>query len=459
MSFAEALAGQPGKLIPELFSRKYDINATYKLLDERAVVPDAIQARHRRLVMAELRTPGRYLLVEDTTFPSYSHRKQPIPGLGPIGDSESGQQGFLLHSILAMRAPQSSVPDAGGRRPPVTILGLADQQYLVRSPRDPEKPKQAGSRQRQIRDRESDRWLDSGERIGRAPSDAAVRWVRVADREADIYEYMASCRKLGHGFIIRVSQNRILLNPANGKRLGSVFEHIAGVAPLGGMYLDLRGRDGQVARRAKLLISCGPVRVRAPERAGQAAGAGAPIDCWFIRVWEQDPPDGVEPLEWVLYTDRPTEIMQEAVVAVMDYGTRFLVEEFHKALKTGMKVEELQLEQANRLFAAIAVMSVVALRLLDLRELGRGFPDAPAACTGLDELELELLSLAVKRELTTVAEVLLAVGRLGGHMNRRGDGMPGWITLWRGMKMLRLLVTGAKLERDRMTAHVHSSFK
>jgi len=459
MAFAEALAGQPGKLIPELFTRKYDINATYDLLDEREVVPDAIQARHRRLVMAELRTPGRYLLVEDTTFPSYTHRKQPIPGLGPIGDSESGQQGFLLHSILAMRAPQSSVPDAGGRRPPVTILGLADQQYLVRSPRDPEKPKQAGSRQRQIRDRESDRWLDSGERIGRAPSNATVRWVRVADREADIYEYMASCRKLGHGFVIRVSQNRILLNPATGKRLGLVFEHIASVAPLGGMYLDLRGRDGQVARRAKLLISCGPVRVRAPERAGQAAGAGAPIDCWFIRVWEQDPPDGVEPLEWVLYTDPPTETLQEALVGVMDYGTRFLVEEFHKGLKTGMKIEELQLEQANRLFAAIAVMSVVALRLLDLRELGRGFPDAPAACTGLDELELELLSLAVERELTTVAEVLLAVGRLGGHMNRRGDGMPGWITLWRGMKMLRLLVRGAKLERARMDAHVHYMIK
>jgi hypothetical protein len=459
MAFADALAGQPGKLIPELFTRKYDINATYGVLDEREVVPDAIQARHRRLVMAELRTRGRYLLLEDTTFPSYSHRKQPIPGLGPIGDSESGQQGFLLHSILAVRAPQSSVPDAGGRRPPVTILGLADQQYLVRSPRDPEKPKQAGSRQRQIRDRESDRWLDSGERIGRAPSDTAVRWVRVADREADIYEYMASCRKLGHGFVIRVSQNRILLNPANGKRLGLVFEHIAGVAPLGGMYLDLRGRDGQVARRAKLLISCGPVRVRAPERFGQAAGAGAPIDCWFIRVWEQDPPDGVEPLEWVLYTDWPTETLEEALVGVMDYGTRFLIEEYHKGLKTGMKIEELQLEKADRLFAAIAVMSVVALRLLDMRELGRCIPDAPAACTGLDELELELLSLAVERELATVAEVLLAVGRLGGHMNRRRDGMPGWITLWRGMKTLRLLVRGAKLESARIDAHVHYTTK
>jgi hypothetical protein len=459
MAFAESLAEQPGKFIPELFTRKYDIDATYELLDQREVVPDAIQAGHRRLVMGELRTPGRYLLLEDTTYLSYSHRKQPIPGLGPIGDSEPGQQGFLLHSILAVRAPVSSLPETSGRRPPVTILGLADQQYLVRSPRDPKTSKQAGSRQRQIRDRESDRWLDSGKRIGRAPSDAAIRWVRVADREADIYEFLASCRALGHGYVIRVSQNRILLNPADGKRLGLVFEHIASVAPLGGMYLDLRGRDGQVARRAKLLVSCGPVRVQAPERAGRAAGTGEPIDGSFIRVWEEDPPEGVEALEWVLYTDWPTESFSEALMAVMDYATRFVIEEFHKGLKTGLKAEEWQLERGNRLFAAVAVMSVVALRLLDLRELGRGFPDAPVACTGLDELELEVLSLAVERDLTTVAEVLLAVGRLGGHMNRRRDGMPGWITLWRGMKVLRLLARGARLERARMNAHVHSQLK
>jgi hypothetical protein len=122
MAYAEALAEQPGKMIPELFTRKYDINATYDLLDEREVVPDAIQATHRRLVMDELRKRGRYLLIEDTTFPSFSHRKQPIPGLGPIGDSEPGQQGFLLHSILAVRADSLPVPDASGRRPPVTIL-------------------------------------------------------------------------------------------------------------------------------------------------------------------------------------------------------------------------------------------------------------------------------------------------------------------------------------------------
>src|SRR3954468_746140 len=132
MAYAQALAELPGKVIPELFTRKYDIDATYELLDRREVTPDAVQAGHRRLVKDELRGPGRYLLIEDTTFPSFTHRKRAVPGLGPIGGSEPGQQGSLLPSILAVRAAASPRPDAHGRRPPVTLLGLADQQYLTR---------------------------------------------------------------------------------------------------------------------------------------------------------------------------------------------------------------------------------------------------------------------------------------------------------------------------------------
>jgi hypothetical protein len=311
------------------------------------------------------------------------------------------------------------------------------------------------SRQRTERDRESDRWLESSRRIGPAPDDLDTRWIRVADREADIYEYLIECISRNHGYLVRASQDRILLNPTNDKRLALVFDHIESVEPLGGQYLDLRTRDdhdghkGHNARRAKLLVSCGPVRIQSPDRPGRPAGTNDPIDCWFIRVWEPEPPEGVERLEWVLYTDQRTETLEEALVGVMDYGTRFVIEEFHKGIKTGLKIEELQLETADRLFAAIAVMSIVALRLLDIRELGRAVPEAPAAVTGLCPLELEILELAVDRTLTTVASVVLALGRLGGHMNRRSDGMPGWITLWRGWKTLRQLVKGAELGRKR----------
>jgi hypothetical protein len=117
VAYAKAMAEQPGKMIPELFTRKYDIDATYDLLDRRELTPDAIQAGHRRLVKDELSEPERYLLIEDTTFLSFSHREEPVPGLGPIGGSEDGQQGFMLHSVLALRASLQARPDAHGRRP------------------------------------------------------------------------------------------------------------------------------------------------------------------------------------------------------------------------------------------------------------------------------------------------------------------------------------------------------
>jgi hypothetical protein len=104
--------------------------------------------------------------------------------------------------------------------------------------------------------------------------------------------------------------------------------------------------------------------------------------------------------------------------------------------------ERLQLENAERLFAAVAIMRVVALRLLELRERLRRHPEAEAAQAGLSPLELEVLHQKSGRALRTVREVALAIGRLGGHLNRTSDGLPGWQTLWRGMNTLHALVEG-----------------
>lgn len=443
-TLAEAMATRPGKTIPELFSDRYDIQAAYDLFDRPEATPEAIQAGHRRIALARLRSPGYYLLIEDTTFLSFSHRRRPVTGLGPIGGSEDGQQGFLLHSVLAVAAPWPLADAASRDRPAVELVGLADQQYLVRKDRPAGEPKHASTR-RKLRARESQRWLDAGRRIGPTPADGGVRWVRVADREADIYEYLMLCMDLGHGFVVRVMQDRIVLDPGTGRRGGLTTDWAAATEAGGGVALELRGRDGHPARRAKLLVSFGAIRLQAPERPGQPAGAGEPIDCWFVRAWEVEAPEGVEPLEWLLYHDRPVEDLAGALGVLRDYAIRPLIEEFHKGLKTGMGAERLQLEEAGRLFAATALMSVVALRLLDLRELGRLCPGAPAGRSGLDALELAVLEAESGRRLETVCDVLLAIGRLGGHMNRKADGMPGWLTLWRGMDRLRTLVQGARL--------------
>ncbi|MFN3430218.1 MAG: IS4 family transposase, partial [Candidatus Sericytochromatia bacterium] len=156
-------------------------------------------------------------------------------------------------------------------------------------------------------------------------------------------------------------------------------------------------------------------------------------------------PAGSEPLEWLLLSDQPITTVEQALEVALQYVTRWVIEDFHKALKTGLGAERLYLEDAHRLFAAISVMSVDALRLLELRETLRVTPDAPAEASGLDKLELKILKLKTKRVLKTVNDVNLALGRLGGHMNRKADGPPGLITLWRGMKKLKALVEGARL--------------
>jgi hypothetical protein len=152
-------------------------------------------------------------------------------------------------------------------------------------------------------------------------------------------------------------------------------------------------------------------------------------------------------LEWILLCDAKIESFAQARACALQYATRWLIEEFHKALKSGVGAERLQLETAEGLCAAVALMSVVALRLIDLREQVRRTPERPAEEAWLDPLELEVLRIRTSRQISTVREVALAIGRLGGHLNRKGDGLPGWATLWRGMQMLSMLVEGVRLAR------------
>ena len=191
-----------------------------------------------------------------------------------------------------------------------------------------------------------------------------------------------------------------------------------------------------------MVVSATSVALSAPWRPGHGRGGNPPIKCTAVRVWEALAPDAGERLEWILLCDANVEHFAQAH-ACAKCSTRWMIEEYHKAIKTGLGAERLQLESAERLFAAIAIMSVVALRLLELRERLRRHPDAEAAQSGLSPLELEMLRMRSGRQLYTVREVALAIGRLGGHLNRKGDGLPGWQTLWHGMNTLHALVEGA----------------
>lgn len=438
VAVGRAMAEQPGRSIPQLFDSAYEIKATYNLFRHPEATPENLQAGHRAHVREALREPGTHLLLEDTSEISWAGRAL-IPGLGPVGPGKERHQGFLLHSTLAVR--WGGPPDPNEyRHPAVEVLGLADQLYEVRKavPAE-EKGHTSESLMRKSRERESAMWSETSRHLGAVPQ--SVRWVRVCDRGADIYEFLLGCRQLGHGFVVRASQNRCLSEPA-GQHL---FELARDLQPQGILELRLRERPRHPARQARLGIASSAVILQSPRRPGAERGKLAGIPCTVVRVWDLDPPPGVEGLEWLLLTDDPAESWEASRIVALQYATRWLVEDFHKALKTGLGAERLQLETAHALFAAISVMSVDALRLLDLRERLRVTPEAPASDAGLSPLELQILRKRTKRDLVTVKDVALAIGRLGGHMNRKADGMPGLITLWRGQKELQALVSGARL--------------
>jgi Transposase DNA-binding/Transposase DDE domain len=442
MTIATAMAANPGKSIPQLFAHPYDVKASYQFFRREETTPDDLQAGHREFVLEEMEKPGRYLLLEDSSEMTWPGT-QPIPGLGPIGAGAEGLQGFHLHSTLAVRwRMEACEAEQWPGRAAVEVLGLADQQYQVRKPR-PEGEKKRDSKVRKLRARESEWWEETGERIGQCPECEDLAWIRVCDRGADIYEMLRGCQALNHRFVIRASQDRALSDEEGRANLGRLFATARAQQAWGEFKLELRARPAQAARTAEMKLSAVEVWLRSPQRPGKNPGYLPPIRCRVVRVWEENAPKGVEALEWILLTDCKVENFAQALEVALIYSTRWLIEEFHKALKSGTKAEDLQLETAEGLFAAIAIKSVVALRLLDLRERLRIMPEAPAAESGLSELKLEVLRTVVNRPVKTVKEVALAIGRLGGHLNRKGDGLPGWLTLFRGMSKLNDLVEGA----------------
>jgi hypothetical protein len=126
------------------------------------------------------------------------------------------------------------------------------------------------------------------------------------------------------------------------------------------------------------------------------------------------------------------------------YAARWLVEEYHKALKTGAGVEQSQLSQAYRLETLVTVLAIVAVRLLSTKLLAGTRPDeaiAPAAF-GPEALAILAGPSGAPPGGWTHRSLLVAVARLGGFPAHRQDGLPGWQTIWRGWQRLRWMSQG-----------------
>jgi hypothetical protein len=430
---ATQISRHPGGTLPDKLGTPAAYASMNRLMNRPETTHAAVLTPHFRQTRAKMEDcDGVVLILHDTTVLDYT-------GLNSVKLAKVGNghgRGYLCHNSLAVD-PQ--------RR---EVFGLVSQILHQRVSRGKKEPV---ARKRERASRESRLW-------SRAVQDLAAplpgkRYIDVADRGADLFEFLYTEHRLGRECLVRSTYNRRvrLGHDGQGKQV-LCHDHLRTLPAVGApRSKEIHDANQKGKRDATLQVSYVAVEIL-PPHVKKGEYETKPIRAWVVRVWEETPPEGSTPLEWFLVALHPVTNADDAWQQCDWYRCRWIVEEYHKATKTGCQVEDLQFHTEQALQPMIALLSVVAVLLLNLREAARR-PDAstrPATDVVAPIYEEVIRTWRHKQphEPLSVLEFYMAVARLGGHMNRKADGFPGWLTLWRGWQKLQIMVEAVAAERQ-----------
>lgn len=409
IKIADDLLNKPSASLPEQCPEWASLKAAYRFFNEQDVTFDALQHAHRYQVIQQARQGDITLFIQDGSELDYSSHNVE---LGPIGNHKG--YGFCLHTTLAVRLEKDYR----------NILGIANQFLWERK----ETRKHETRTQTRERPNESDVWGNSVNRIGKAPSKCL--WVNIGDRGADIFEFLETCNLNNHEVVIRMIQNRkVRIDGQEGKILEILKQQIS----KGAFELNRRGRDRNPGVIHQLQISWISVEIQPPKYMDKNR---RPIKGTYIRVWEEK----VDGLEWILFSSLPIKNFDQAFEKVTWYSMRWMIEEYHKCLKTGCGVEKRNFQSRKALQAVIGMFGIIAAKLLELKYLikeedSRLVKDLiPEDLVGIISRRYQL-----DKSKLTMKEFWRSVAKLGGFLGRKNDGSPGWQTLWKGwVKLLTM---------------------
>ena len=414
INIAEAMLTKPKASIPERFSLQKDTKGCYRFLNNKTVNHQMLQQQHCKNVLAEATAePGRVLFIQDGSELIYNNLKW--TNLGPTADS--GGNGIMFHSCLAVKF-QDSQP---------LVIGLAAQKAWIRK-------EKGGKVDTKIQEKkESQVWQEMIGRIGPIPE--GCRWTTVGDRGADIFSFIEFLPS-GWDCVIRSKHDRKIL--VNGKSQ-NLKKCLRALPSMGTTTHFLRART-KSSREVILNISWTEVDVLPPN----THEGKKPIRGSYVRAWCEEEAD----IEWILFTRSPITSLKDALEVVTIYRHRWLIEEYHKCLKTGCQIEKVQLRTADRLLALFGMLGIVATQLLQLKNISRINPEEPAE-NYVDKLSIIVLqNIYTLKAPLTVREYWRRVAMLVGFMGRKSDGSPGWQKIWKGWIQLRDLCRGVEIGRQ-----------
>jgi hypothetical protein len=313
-----------------------------------------------------------------------------------------------------------------------------------------------------VAEKESRKWLDCMASV-QASLPADLNLLFIQDREADMFELFEAPRRAGTELLVRAAQPRRvqvlseeardsevvqahLASPAGVSHVSTVFDAVRSSRVLGEVSVEVSATPTRKARTAVLEVRACPVLLCAP--ASRLASQGrTPRAVWLVSAREAEPPAEGLRVDWTLLSTIPAPTFEAACRLVTFYTCRWLIERLHFVLKSGLKVEELRLDDAHSLKNALALHYMVAWRLMHLTYLARTEPEQPAS-QSLEPIELEVLSLMEGKALPTIAMAVTAIAKLGGYSVTPRAGPPGLKVLWQGLRRLEAIVEGYLLAHN-----------
>ena len=355
------------------------------------------------------------LCLNDTTELDFNG--QTIQGLGPL--SYEAQRGMYLHHAYALSI----------HREP---LGVLDAWMWAREPKD-----NNGQRGGPC---ESERWIESYERLAERASELpATQLVQVGDRESDILALMQRAQSLGWpvDLLVRSQHKRRLPDQ------GLMWDEVQAQESLGVIEFTLGARPGHKPRVVRQEL-----RVK---RVCVSQGASGKIDMSCVVASEIDAPADDKPLCWRLLTNRDATTLEQVQELIDWYRARWEIEMFFHVLKTGCRVEALQLASLPKIERSLALFMVVSWRINRLMRLGRTCPDLPASLM-FEPDEIKAAYVLTKKALPDkppkLNDVVRRVAMLGGFLARKHDGEPGVKTIWLGLQRVVDFAAGVRFMRE-----------
>lgn len=408
----------PKAILSHVFLNSHQCKAAYRFFNNQRITKEEILKSHHKDLLAFLKTNeiSEILEIQDTTECDYTNHPK-TTGTGKLGSEKSTRKGIQSHTSLIVST--DGLPFGIG------AISLWTRKEL-------KKNGQKNIRKIPIEDKESVKWINGVESFNTTELKNLSR-VIVADREADFYEFEDFICSTNKKMIVRLRWDRKTED-------GTMIKQVLDKAEIkGSIKVKIKSKGGietcREEREVELAVRYTTLTIAAPKNIDKTTINNKKLTLTIVHAKEANPENIEEPIEWYLITNVEVKNLEDALKIVRWYSYRWLIEEFHKVLKAGIKVEESRLNEGVKLEKLITFLSVIALKILWMTRINRIEPEAPIELVLSEDEAMVLITHAqkkTKKELQNVDDVVRYIAYLGGFKGRKSDGNPGLLTLWRG---------------------------